>query len=315
MLNASLTARAQTAAQSRSGASQDMCRNRAFTATVAAAVLAAVASWSGPVFAWPFGGGAAKPATPAASPAPSSTASAKVQKASPEQRAAAARLDPLARAAFWNHEFEIDPTDAVAGVNTAAAMRALGRNEEAADVAGRVLVFQPKNVDALMEVARANIAANRGFYAIAPLRQAAALNPTDWKPWTLLGVAYEQSERHEEALSAHIRALTLAPNSPAALSNMALFRATHGAPGEAEALLRKAVAQPDASAKERQNLALVLGMEGKMGEAERLIREDLPPEQADANLAYLKSLSGTTAPAASTRSWDAVKVSEARPPS
>ena len=290
-----------------------MCRNHAFAATFSAAVLAAALGSAAPAFAWPFGGGAAKPAANSASAPPPATAT-KVQKASADQRAAAQRLDPLARAAFWSHEFDIDPTDAVAGVNTAAAMRALGRYPEAADVAGRVLVLEPKNVDALMEVARANIDANRGFYAVAPLRQVVVLAPSDWKPWSLLGVAYEQAERPDEALAAHTRALTLSPNSPAALSNMALFRATHGAPAEAETLLRKAVAGPGAGAQERQNLALVLGMEGKMGEAERLIREDLPPEQANANLAYLKSLSGPDASPAG-RSWNDVKLSEAKAPS
>lgn len=294
-----------------------MCRNRVLAATVSAAVGVIAMAFAAPALAWPFGSGAAKPAaaSPGAASTPSAPDTAKPQKASAEQRAAAMRLDPLARAAFWNHEFEIDPTDAVAGVNASAAMRILGRNEEAADVAGRVLVLQPKNIDALMEVARANLAANRGFYAIAPLRQVAALQPGDWKPWSLLGVAYEQSERDDEALAAHTRALTLAPNSPAALSNMALFRATHGAPGDAEVLLRKAVAEPGASAQERQNLALVLGMEGKMTEAERLIREDLPPEQANANLAYLKSLSGSGPSAGPARSWTAVKLSEAKAPS
>ena len=299
-----------------------MCRNHAFAATVSAAVLVAAMGWTAPAFAWPFGGGAAKPAADPASPAAAAAsspanpgASAKVQKASAEQRAAAQRLDPLARAAFWNHEFDIDPTDAVAGVNTASAMRALGRYPEAADIAGRVLVLQPKNMDALMEVARSNIDANRGFYAVAPLRQVAALAPSDWKPWSLLGVAYEQAERPDEALAAHTRALTLAPNSPAALTNMALFRATHGAPTDAEALLRRAVAEPGAGPQERQNLALVLGMQGKMGEAERLIREDLPPEQADANIAYLKSLTGVpVSPLGAGRSWSAVKLSEAKAP-
>ncbi len=289
-----------------------MCRNRALAATVSATVLGVAMISPVPAFAWPFGGGVVKSA---ATPSATTPADTKSQKASAEQRATAQRLDPLARAAFWNHEFDVDPNDAAAGVNASAAMRALGRNEEAADVAGRVLVLQPKNVEALMEVSRANLAANRGFYAIAPLRQVAALQPADWKPWSLLGVAYEQSERHEEALAAHTRALTLAPNSPAALSNMALFRATHGAPGEAEVLLRKAVAQPGASAKERQNLALVLGMEGKMGEAEQLIREDLPPEQANANIAYLKSLSRPGAGPGPARSWNAVKLSEAKAPS
>ena len=64
-------------------------------------------------------------------------------------------------------------------------------------------------------------------------------------------------------------------------------------------------AQPTSTAQERQNLALVLGLEGKSAEAEHLMRQDLPPEIADANLAYFK---GTAAPAAVT------PVSSAAPP-
>ena len=41
----------------------------------------------------------------------------------------------------------------------------------------------------------------------------------------------------------------------------------------------------------RQNLALILGLEGKLAEAEQLERQDLPPELADANIAYLKAAS------------------------
>lgn len=295
-----------------------MCRNPARAATALALPFALMLLTAGasPAFAWPFGSGTpSKPdVVKSATAAPSPAKAAPPQRASAEQRAAASRLDLLSRAAFWSHEFETNSADAEAGVNLAAALRGIGRYSEAADVAGRVLVLQPGNKDALLETGRAQIAANRGFYAVEPLRKVAALSPADWRPWSLLGVAYEQAERPDEALAAHTQALKLAPNSPAVLSNMALFRATHGAPTEAEALLRKAVTEPGAGAQERQNLALVLGMEGKMTEAERLIREDLPPEQANANLAYLRSLSGPGASSAG-RSWSAVKQSEAKAPS
>ena len=61
------------------------------------------------------------------------------------------------------------------------------------------------------------------------------------------------------------------------------------------------------------NLALVLGLEGKMTEAESLLRRDLPPQQADAALAWLQqAVAAKAAPAstsAATRSWDSVKAS------
>ncbi|KAK0349197.1 hypothetical protein LTR94_034112, partial [Friedmanniomyces endolithicus] len=64
---------------------------------------------------------------------------------------------------------------------------------------------------------------------------------------------------------------------------------THGdAPG-AETLLRRAAAQPTASAKVRQNLAMVLGLQGKMGEAEQILRRELPPAQAEQNLRWLQT--------------------------
>ncbi len=80
--------------------------------------------------------------------------------------------------------------------------------------------------------------------------------------------------------------------------------ATKGDAAGAEALLRRATARPDATLQERQNLTLVLGIEGKLAEAEKLLREDLPPDQAEANLAYLKRLAPSQAAQAPTASAD-----------
>ena len=105
----------------------------------------------------------------------------------------------------------------------------------------------------------------------------------------LLGVAYAEVKRAADSEAAYRRALQLSPDNPAVLSNMAMTLAAKGdAPG-AEVLLRRAAAQPTSTIRERQNLALVLGYQGKLSEAEQLIRRDLPPEQADANLAYLRA--------------------------
>jgi Flp pilus assembly protein TadD len=230
-------------------------------------------------------------------------------KASAAERDAAERMEPLARAAFWSHEVELDPTDTVAGVRLASALRALGQNGEAISAASRVLVVDPNNFDALMETAKAYVAAGQGFYAIDPLKQASLAKPRDWRPLSLLGVAYVQVQRDDDAQSIWREALALSPDNPAVLSNQAMDMAAKGdAPG-AEALLRRAVARPGSGLLERQNLVLVLGLQGKLGEAEKMLREDLPPEQANADLAYLQSLTKTKAavPAPNARTWAAVK--------
>ena len=40
----------------------------------------------------------------------------------------------------------------------------------------------------------------------------------------------------------------------------------------------------------RQNLALVVGLQGRFQEAETIARADLPPDEAAANVAYLRRM-------------------------
>jgi len=223
----------------------------------------------------------ARPQTAAAPAAPRQPASAEV-------RAAYERSDALSRSVFWTDQADIDPRDPVAGVKAAAALRDLGRYDQAAEAAQAVLVIQPGNVDAMLEVGRAHIARGQAFYGVAALEQARNARPGDWQAWSLLGTAYEQVRRPDDARAAWAQALAISPDNPAVLTNMAMSAMTHGDSATAEPLLRRAAAQPGASLKVRLNLAMVLGLTGKMGEAEQILRRDLPPEAADANLQWLR---------------------------
>jgi Flp pilus assembly protein TadD len=40
----------------------------------------------------------------------------------------------------------------------------------------------------------------------------------------------------------------------------------------------------------RQNLALVVGLQGRFDEAEKIAAQELSPEQAQANIAYLRQM-------------------------
>lgn len=270
-----------------------MCRKRALVATVLAPAFVLMALGA------PLGAFAAD----APKPAPEAVASKPV-KASPQQRAEARRLDPLARAAFWGAEFETDAADAEAGAGLAQALRGLGRNDDAAETATKALIAHPDDTALLLELARAHVARGQGFYAIEPARKAAALTPKDWRPLTLLAVAYEQAQRDEEADAAHRQALALAPNEATPLANYAMHLAARGDLPGAEAQLRRAAALPSAGIQVRQNLALVVGLQGRLPEAEKLARADLPPELVANNLAYLRAATGQ---AGGGRSWDALK--------
>lgn len=273
-----------------------MSRNRSLISMTLAALSVAAA---GPAFA--------QAADTAAVPAAR-------QPASAEERAAYGRLDPLARSVFWSREMEVNPADPVAGVRLAEALRQLGQFDQAAAVGQQVLVTQPQNVEAMLEIGRAQIARGQAFYGIAPLEQAQGLAPNDWRPLSLLGVAYQQVSRTADARDAWNTALTLSPDNPEVLTNAAMALATNGdAPG-AETLLRRAVTQPAATQKMRLNLAMVLGLQGKTGEAEQIIRRELPPAAAERNLQWLRSQSRTQASAmpdttalASARTWSSLQ--------
>ncbi|MFN3837108.1 MAG: tetratricopeptide repeat protein [Brevundimonas sp.] len=240
-------------------------------------------------------------ASPALAAAPTAQVQAQGQARAPSSAAVRAtydRMDALSRSVFWASEQEADPTDAVAGVKLAQALRDLGRYDQAAEAAQATLNLQPNNLDALLELGRAHIARGQAFYGVAPLEKARNLAPRDWRSYSLLGVAYEQVRRFDDARAAWNQALAVSPDNPDVLTNAATAALTRGdAPG-AETLLRRAAAQPTASAKVRQNLALALGLQGKMGEAEQILRRELPPEQAEQNLNWLRSRTPATGTAA-----------------
>lgn len=269
----------------------------------ATAAVVALAIGAGPVLA---------DATPdqAKSAPKAAPAKSAPKKASPMERAAADRLEPIARAAFWAREADVDPTDAQAGVELSKALRLIKRDDEALAAAGRVLLFHPKDVEGLLELARDQIQGRHPFEALEPLRQAETLAPKDWRAFSLRGVAYDQLDRPDDARQAWQAALKLSPDNPAVLSNMAMSLAAAGEAGKAETLLRKAVQSPQATVTTRQDLALVLGLQGKTAEAEKLIRDDVPPAQAAADLAWFKA---PTAPAKTeTRTWGSLETPAAK---
>lgn len=226
--------------------------------------------------------------------------------ASAETRATYERMDALSRSLFWATEQEINPADPVAGVKLAQALREIGRYDQAATAAEATLTVQPTNLEAMLELGRAHIARGQAFYGVAPLEKARDQAPRDWRPYSLLGVAYQQVRRPDDARAAWNQALALSPDNPDVLANAAMAAMTDGdAPG-AEVLLRRAAAQPTASIKVRQNLAMVLGLQGKTAEAEQILRRDLPPEAAERNLRWLAGRGGTPV-AEATRTWGSLQ--------
>ena len=136
-------------------------------------------------------------------------------------------------------------------------------------------------------------------------------NP-DWHILSVQGTVLDKLGRHDEARRYYASALRLRPDEPSVLSNLGMsYVLTKDLP-KAETTLRQAYSRAPSDGRIRQNLALVVGLQGRFDEAESIVKADLPPDEAAANVAYLKDILGksgdrnrnfrTSSAAASSRS-------------
>ena len=101
---------------------------------------------------------------------------------------------------------------------------------------------------------------------------------------------HDQMGNTQQARDLYNQALRIAPDEPSLLNNLAMSYLLEGEAKEAESVLRRAAASPKADSRIRQNLALAIGLQGRFQEAEQIAKRELSPEQAQANVAYLRSM-------------------------
>lgn len=199
--------------------------------------------------------------------------------------------------AEWRQEMEVagasyraDPKDADAAMRYAHALRAIGQRAQAAAVLEQAAIQNPNNRALLGAYGRALADAGRYETALEVLNRAHTPDQPDWRILSVQGAVLDQMSRHQEAQNYYNSALRLMPNEPTVLSNLGLSYALSKDLPRAEATLRRAASGPKVAPKVRQNLALVVGLQGRFAEAEKIARGDLSPEQAAANVAYLKQM-------------------------
>ncbi|MFQ5561987.1 MAG: tetratricopeptide repeat protein [Parvularculaceae bacterium] len=204
--------------------------------------------------------------------------------------ASEAGLDPIASAAFWGTRYDREPQDVDVAVKFSAALRKIGSNDEAISVMTKASAAAPDSPNVSLEYGKALIEDGRAFEAVRHLEKAVAAKSGDWRAISAYGVALDQIGEHKLARQEYDRALTIAPGAITVLNNKGLSYALSGDLGLAAQTLRAAASGQGSNARVRQNYALVLALKGDLKEAERLARSDLPPQVADNNIAYFRSL-------------------------
>jgi Flp pilus assembly protein TadD len=205
-------------------------------------------------------------------------------------RAEATPTDPARSIEAYGARYRSNPKDADAALAYGQALRANGQRAQAAAVLEQATIAQPGNKQLLALYGRA-LADNGNFQqAFDVLAKAHSPDNPDWRLLSVQGTCLDQMGRHDEARRYYASALKISPGDPGVLSNLGLSYMLSKDLPRAEETLRQAYASPGASARVRQNLALVVGLQGRFAEAETIVKADLPPDEAAANVAYLKEM-------------------------
>lgn len=183
-----------------------------------------------------------------------------------------------------------NPNEKRLAMNYAAALQMDGDADQSLAVMRKLAIAYPKDRDVLAAYGKA-LAANGQFEsALDAVRRAQTPEYPDWRLMSAEAAILDQIGQKDEARQDYRKALDLKPNEPSILSNLGMSYVLEGDLRTAETYMRSAAQQPNADSRVRQNLALVVGLQGRFDEAEKIASQELSPEQAQANVAYLRQM-------------------------
>lgn len=172
----------------------------------------------------------------------------------------------------------------------AAVLQMNGRNEQSLAVMRKLAIDLPKDREVLAAYGKSLAAAGELQPALDAVRRAQTPEYPDWRLVSAEAAILDQLGDTAGARSLYRKALDMKPGEPSILSNLGMSYVLEGDLKQAERYMRQASATPGADSRVRQNLALVVGLQGRFKEAEDIARAELSPQQAQANVDYLRSM-------------------------
>jgi Flp pilus assembly protein TadD len=223
------------------------------------------------------------------------------------ERPPTADTDPATAVKYWEARYDANEKNREVAVNYAAALRQNGDGEQAAAVLQKAVINFPEDREVLAAYGKAQAAAGQLVVALDAVRRAQTADKPDWRLLSTEASILDQMGDAAGARKLHARASAASPDDPTILSNYGMSYVLTGELKQAETLLKKANALSDADGRVRQNLALVVGLQGRFDEAQKIASADLPPDEAAANVAYLKQM------LAQQNTWQALQKSTSKP--
>ncbi|ABE61276.1 Tetratricopeptide TPR_2 [Nitrobacter hamburgensis X14] len=200
--------------------------------------------------------------------------------------------DPHRTAEVYGERFRANPKDPDVALKYGQALRAIGQRAQAVAVLERAAILNPGNKAVLAGWGRALADNGQSQQAFDVLGRAHTPANPDWRILSVQGTTLDKLGRHDDARRYYASALRIRPDEPSVLSNLGMSYVLTKELAKAEEVLRRAYASARADSRIRQNLALVVGLQGRFDEAESIVKADLPANEAEANVAYLKQMLG-----------------------
>ncbi|MFC5385132.1 tetratricopeptide repeat protein [Aquamicrobium segne] len=214
--------------------------------------------------------------------------------------------DLRSTSAKFGKAYAANPNDKATAIQFASLLQMEGNAEQSLAVMRKLAISHPKDRQVLAAYGKA-LAANGQFGpALDAVRRAQTPEYPDWRLISAEGAILDQTGQENEARQLYHKALDLKPNEPSVLSNLGMSYVLSGDLRTAETYLTSASRQQGADSRVRQNLALVVGLQGRFDEAERIASQELSPEQARANVTYLRSM------LAQQNAWSQIKAQDGK---
>jgi Flp pilus assembly protein TadD len=193
----------------------------------------------------------------------------------------------------WSQAYARSPQDPRMALGYARALKAIGSKDQAFEVLKTAYRRDRDNGEIASELGRLALDMGRLDIAKASLQTAEAKGVSDWRTLSAQGTLQAKQGKHASAQQYYLAALKQEPDAVSVINNLALSYALDGKADKAAALLQKTVDSGKGDKRVRQNLALVLGLEGKFDEARNLASVDMPAENAQASMSYLRNMLST----------------------
>jgi Flp pilus assembly protein TadD len=208
--------------------------------------------------------------------------------------------------ASYGMAYDKNPKAKAVGLGYASALQMAGRNDQSLAVMQQMAISHPTDRDVLAAYGKALAAAGDLQKALETVRRAQTPDSPDWRLYSAEGAILDQLGQSDAARTLYRKALDIQPGEPSVLSNIGMSYVLTSDLPAAETYLRQAAARPGADSRIRQNLALVVGLQGRFPEAEQIAGAELSPEDAKANIAYLRGM------LAQQNTWSMLKDKDAK---